>query len=192
MITTSGYLTGQIIAAFPSHSSHEFLESVIFICKHDQNGAMGFVINHALEGVSLYDLIEQIDAPDPLAHPSLYNPPIFWGGPIEVNRGFVLHSMDFQMEHTVPVNEEYGITASFEILKAIMSGEQVPEKYTLLLGYAGWKSGQLEKEIIKQSWVTLPCTSELLFTIPSNKKWGAVIDQLGANPLFLSPFHGKA
>jgi putative transcriptional regulator len=192
MITTSGYLTGQIIAAFPNHSSQDFLESVIFICKHDKNGAMGFVINHALDGVSLYDLVEQIDTKNLLSEPSFYNPPIFWGGPIEVNRGFVLHSMDFQMEHTVPVNQDYGITASFEILKAIMSGEQVPEKYTLLLGYAGWKSGQLEKEIVKQSWVTLPCTSDLLFTVPSSKKWEAAMDQLGAHPLFLSPFHGKA
>ncbi len=109
-----------------------------------------------------------------------------------MNRGFILHSMDFQMEHTVSINQHYGITASFDILKAVIGGEQVPCQHTFLLGYAGWKSGQLEKEITKQSWVTLPCTSELLFTTPSTKKWEAAIDQLGASRILLSPFHGQA
>ena len=192
MITTSGYLGGQLIVALPKRGSHEFLESVIFICRHDKGGAMGFVINQTLEGVRLYDLIEHADTKVSLENALPYNPPIFWGGPMEINRGFVLHSMNFHIDHTIPVTQDYGITPSFDILKAMQNQENPPLHSTLLLGYAGWKSGQLEKEIMKQSWVCLPCTPDLLFTVPANQKWDAAMNQIGADRLLFSPFHGKA
>lgn len=193
MIKISGYLTGQIIAELPNNRGGEFHESVIFICKHDENGAMGFVINQVLSGVSLSDLLQQIehekmDPPDS----SFQDPPIFWGGPVEVGRGFVLHSLDYKLENTVPINDEYGITANFDIVKAIIQGKSMPYQYILLLGYMGWKAGQLEKEIVKQSWFSLPGTSDLLFEIPSQKKWDFAVRQLGASRVFLSPIHGEA
>jgi putative transcriptional regulator len=188
MIKIAGYLTGRILISLPDIKSQEFNESVIFICKHDENGAMGFVINQSLDGVSLSDLMQD-EIGDSLL---MRDPPIFWGGPIEINRGFVLHSLDCQFNNTISIDDKYGITANLDILRAIMNGENSPDQYTILLGYTGWKPGQLEKEMAQQSWIPLPAIPDLLFSVPFQKKWEIAIGQLGWDRISLSPTRGEA
>lgn len=190
MVKTSGYLSGHIIAAIPS-SSKDSLENVVAVCKHDEEGAMGFVLNQPLEGISLSDLIEQLsDEDEDLPPISLNDPQVFWGGPVEIGRGFVLHSLDVNFEQTLPVDEEYGITANMAILKAIITGQGAPKEYALFLGYIGWKPGQLEKELSKK-WFALPGSKDFIFNVPASHKWDIALKKIGLDKIRFSSSIGK-
>lgn len=193
MIKISGYLTGCLLVALPDNKTDEFHESVIFLCKHDEHGAMGFIINQVFEGINLLDLLQQTGpSRDETFEFLSCQSNVFWGGPIEDNHGFVLHSIDTSFDHTVPINDRYCITANPDILKAIVSGKNEPTEHMLLLGYVGWQPKQLEKEIAENSWLPIPATSEIIFQLSPQKKWAAAIKQLGTNVLYLSPSQGAA
>lgn len=197
MMQVKGYLSGYLLVAPPHTSSivdreelNEraivFERSVVFVCRHDETGAMGFVINQALEGLELLDLLQNIEN-TPLKPPEniLDNPAIYWGGPVEMNRGFVLHSLDYQEEATLGVNG-YGVTANMDILRDIFKG-QGPKHYLLVLGYAGWEADQLEKEIESHAWLPVEASQELLFDIPVDDRWEKALEALGVrDPFFLS------
>ena len=179
MIKISGYLTNHLLIAMPEAKGSVFDKTIIFLCKHDKSGAMGFVVNQTLKNIELSDILDQIED-GPIEFPSDIkdNPPICWGGPSEMNRGFVLHSLDYKKDETLVINDYYAITANLEILKDIFIGKG-PKHYLLVLGYAGWDASQLEKELSEHSWIPIPATSDILFDTPHHEKWNAAMTRLG-------------
>ena len=194
MIKVSGFLTGHLLLALPTEEENEFTESVVFVCRHDEKGAMGFVINQTLEGVFLSDMLLSVEESIGRALPAYLETqsPILWGGPVDMHRGFILHSLDYQQPHTIQIADHYGLTANIDVLHAISSGESAPAHYSLLLGYAGWRSGQLEKEIEKYGWLSMPATPELLFEVPHQERWKTALNQLSIDGRYLSKMKGHA
>ena len=184
----SGYLTGQLLIAMPAMSDPRFERSVIYMCAHTEDGAMGLVINRELDSISFPDLLEQIGIETAPPENAIR---ILFGGPVEQSRGFVLHSSDYTLDGTLEVDGGIALTASVDILKAIAEGNG-PARRLLALGYAGWGPGQLEGEIGMNGWLTAEATADLVFTLPDDEKWGAALKTLGVDPLTLSASAGHA
>jgi putative transcriptional regulator len=192
MIKSSGFLTGQLLAALPESRGDETDQSLVFICQHDEKGAMGFVINQPLEGLALTELMQQmveegIDWPPSPTEDA----PLLWGGPLEMSSLFLLHSLDVDTAQTLEVGESYGITASGDMLKAISRGQDVPKHYLVLLGFMGWKSGELEEDL-RERWLVVPATTELVFHQPVQEKWELALRHLGVDQSLLTRFVGQA
>lgn len=184
----SGYLTGCLLAAMPHMQDVRFHKSLIFLCGHDENGAMGLVINRHLEGLTLEDLFQQMDITPQEIH---QNCPVYFGGPVEGGRGFVLHTSDYQQSSTLLIGEDYGITATVDILSSIAEGNG-PREVILALGYAGWGPGQLDAEIQSNTWLQLEADEELIFRTPPSKKWEQAISKLGIEESMLTGDLGHA
>jgi putative transcriptional regulator len=194
VIKVSGYLTSHLLLSLPSPKAEkEFEEKLLFICKHDAQGAMGFILNQTLVGISLTDLIQQTEGGIESGGDTLLrDPPIFWGGPAEIDRGFVLHSMDYKSDQTISVDEQYGITANLDILKNIIHGKEPPNDYAVFLGYSAWKAGQLEKEVARHAWLPIPATHALIFQVSPEEKWEKAFHQLESSSMYFSPTQGRA
>lgn len=183
----SGFLDNQFLVAMPNVVTGAFARSVTLMCDHNSEGAMGLVINRPTE----------LDLRDMLAHMSIdcaaLNTPesIFWGGPVQSERGFVLHRPTGQWEATLHLSKDVVITTSKDILEAIGRGEG-PAEYLVTLGYAGWGEGQLESEIRANSWLNTPTDSRIIFTTPSDDRWAAATRLLGVDPSTLSSHAGHA
>lgn len=175
-IDVQKYLTGQIIVSMPQMTDPKFQRSVIFICGHDQNGAMGIYLNKLIDGLQWGQLMGQLGITGSEA--LLTQPPIHFGGPMEPGRGFVIHTNEYQSENTVEISTSYSLTATLEILKAINAGKG-PTNYILALGYAGWGPGQLDTEIQTSAWVSIEPTDEILFKYSAEEKWSHALDFLG-------------
>jgi putative transcriptional regulator len=161
---------------------------VVYLCAHTKEGAMGLVINRMFNGLSFPDLLEQLNIePTPLCDPIK----IHFGGPVEAGRGFVLHSTDYVQETTLVVNEEVGLTATIDVLKAIANGEG-PHRSLLALGYAGWGAGQLDNEIRDNAWLSVDADEELLFGTDLDHKWEKAIAKIGVDFSMLSGEAGHA
>ena len=145
-----GWLTGQLLIAMPSMSDPRFERTVVYMCAHSEEGAMGLVINKSLESLSFTDLLEQLGVEDSEADMSILS-----GGPVETGRGFVLHSADYDREGSLAVSDNIRLTATIDVLKAIAVGHG-PQKRLLALGYAGWAAGQIEGEIQDNGWLNRP------------------------------------
>ncbi len=159
LINPSGYLAGQMLIAMPQLRDARFSRTVVYMCAHTKEGAMGLVINRMFNGLSFPDLLEQLNIePTPLCDPIK----IHFGGPVEAGRGFVLHSTDYVRETTLVVNDEVGLTATFAVLQAIAAGAE-PNHSMLALGYAGGGAGQLDNEIRDNAWLSVEPDDELLF-----------------------------
>lgn len=184
----SGYLAGSLLVSMPYMQDTRFHKSLIFLCGHDQNGAMGLVINRHLEGLTLEDLFQQMDMPPPS---NSYNCPIYSGGPVEGGRGFVLHTSDYQQSTTILVGKDYAITATVDILSAIAAGTG-PREVILALGYAGWGPGQLDIEISSSTWLQIEANEGLVFQTPPLQKWARAISQLGIEESMLVGDYGHA
>ncbi len=183
-----GFLTGQLLIAMPQMPDPRFARTVIYICSHSDDGAMGLVINRLFEELSFQELLEQVGLQDA----DLTNEiPVHSGGPVESARGFVLHSAEFVHDETMVVDEGVALTASVDILRAIAHGEG-PRKSLLALGYSGWGPGQLENEIHGNGWLNAPADDDLLYGEPLETKWKRSIAKIGIDFSMLSGESGRA
>lgn len=184
---TDGYLTGQFLIAMPTMADPRFERTVVFMCAHSADGAMGLVINRELDSLSFEELLEQVGVDDP----ECTELPILFGGPVETGRGFVLHSDDYVHDGTLEVVEGVALTATIDILKAIAEGDG-PRYRLLALGYAGWAPGQLESEIQANGWLTVEADSEIMFAAPFDQRWNRALGKLGIDSGRLARFTGSA
>ena len=182
------YVTGQLLIAMPGMRDERFAKSVIYMCAHSEEGAMGLVLNQRLDSLTFAELISQLELDE---KPLSRDVPVHFGGPVESGRGFVLHTSDYQQDATLEVVNGVALTASVEILKAIAQGKG-PQKSLLALGYAGWGPGQLDMEIRANGWLQVPSDSEIIFDIEPNTKWERAIQKLGIDPRMLSDDVGHA
>ena len=192
----SGYLDGQMLLAMPAMQDNRFARSLIYICAHSQEGAMGIVINQRMRRPSFADLLIQLDIigrDDAIRlPPGVEAIQVLRGGPVETGRGFVLHSADFSGDSsTLTVARDICLTATVDILRAI-SGGNGPQKALMTLGYSGWAPGQLEMEIAENGWLTCPATHKVLFDDDLNRTYDRALAMIGVDPSRLSMEAGHA
>jgi putative transcriptional regulator len=191
-----GFLDGQLLIAMPSMADKRFARSVVYLCAHSGDGAMGIVINKLASEVSFRDLLVQLDIVQAGNEPDLPggvdNVRVHRGGPVETGRGFVLHSSDFFLDNaTLPIDEGVCLTATLEILRAISDGRG-PDRALLALGYAGWRPGQLEFEIQSNGWLHSQADSDILFDDDVDAKYDRALAKIGIEPAMLSDEAGHA
>ena len=190
-----GYLDGQMLIASPSMSDDRFAKTLIYICAHSPEGAMGIIVNQPANNINFPDLLVQLnivteDDSIPIS-PQHDEVKVMKGGPVETGRGFVLHSADFFIENsTLPIDDGICLTATVDILKAIATGGG-PESAILALGYAGWAPGQLETEIQNNGWLHCAPDPDLIFGAPE-QKYERAMRKLGIAPGMLSSAAGHA
>jgi putative transcriptional regulator len=179
----------------PGMSDQRFDRSVIYMCAHSEQGAMGIIINKATPMMSFGELLSELDltGDEPLNPPDeLMQMPVLFGGPVEQGRGFVLHTSDyFTEDSSLPVSESIALTATVDILRAMAKGEG-PQRAELALGYAGWAPGQLESEIQRNGWLTCQADEELLFSLDFDDRYLAALRKLKIDPAMLSSDAGHA
>lgn len=189
-----GYLEGQFLVAMPGMADERFARSVIYVCAHSEEGAMGFIVNQA-QNMHFPDLLVQlgiVNEEEAIRLPSkTQNLIVQNGGPVDRSRGFVLHSADYMVESSMQVRSDICLTATVDILRAISVG-QGPGKAMMVLGYAGWSAGQLENEISQNGWLTCPANAALLFDTDLEHKYETVLAAAGIDPLHLSATAGHA
>jgi len=183
-------LTGKLLIAMPDMGDLRFEHAVVFICSHSDEGAMGLIVNKPAADVRLSDLLDQLDIkPD---RPERGQLPVYFGGPVETARGFVLHSADYDANlHSMAVASGFKMTATLDILEDIATGRG-PDRALMMLGYAGWGPGQLESEIAMNGWLTADASPDLVFGGADDGKWEAALKTLGVDPLTLSASAGRA
>ncbi len=182
-------LTGKLLIAMPGMGDPRFEHGVIYLCSHTDEGAMGLIVNKPAGDLSLDGLLEKLEI---RTIPGAVRGPIHFGGPVETGRGFVLHSMDYDVsEGTLDVGGGIGMTATLDILTDIAEGRG-PERKIVALGYAGWGPGQLEGEIVQNGWLTVDASPDILFNPDNGGKWMAALAALGVDALTLSSDAGRA
>lgn len=182
-------LGGQILIAMPGMGDPRFEHSVIFVCAHSEDGAMGLIVNKPVPDLSFARLIDQLSIPKGDAGREIR---VHQGGPVERSRGFVLHSRDWQAGRaTMQISERYGMTATLDILEALANGAG-PESALLALGYSGWGPGQLEAEIGRNDWLTSDASADLIFSADDGGKWSGALRGMGIDPVSLSSVAGRA
>ncbi|MFP7672192.1 YqgE/AlgH family protein [Marivita sp. S0852] len=182
-------LTGQLLIAMPGMPDPRFEHSLIYICAHSAEGAMGLIVNKPSADVTFNNLVEQLSIETP---EDVTDVRVHFGGPVELGRGFVLHSPDFRSDMTtLEVDDSFAMTGTLDVLENIAKGTG-PVKRLVVLGYAGWGPGQLEGEIASNGWLTCDATSELVFDTEDGQKWEAALGSLGISPLALSAEGGRA
>lgn len=186
---TLGELTGKLLVATPGMGNEQFDKSVVFVCEHSAKGAMGLIVNKRAKGMALGDVLEQLDV-DVAGHVKAL--PVYFGGPVEIARGFVLHSPDFQSSlQTVNVGMDFAMTVTMDVLEEMGKGVG-PENAQMMLGYAGWGPDQLENEIAQNGWLICEATVELVFGADDSAKWALALASMGLDPLTLSATAGHA
>lgn len=185
---SAGYLGGQLLIAMPSMQDPRFAHSVICLCTHSRDGAMGIVLNQKVDGLTFDTLLNQLKI-EPV--PPARRIRLLLGGPVDAGRGFVLHSADWFAEGSLRVTEDVALTASVDILKALAEGNG-PRQGLLALGYAGWAPGQLEDEIHRNSWLSVPADEALIFADDLDRTWHKALAKLKVDPLLLSGTAGHA
>lgn len=183
-----GYLEGQLLVSTPNIEASCFHKSVIFLFAHNDEGAMGMIINQPMERVDYASLLEE-EAESELAESTHID--VQFGGPIDRIRGFVLHSNDYRSDDAVYQDDKFGVSAHATILKDMLH-QRGPKQHLLAVGYAGWAPGQLEREIEENSWITVPATTELVFEMDNDMKWAMAARSLGIDMHFLSRQVGHA
>ena len=195
-VSNEGYLDGQILVAMPTMQDERFSRSVIYLCAHSSEGAMGIIVNQPAPNVRFSDLLVQLDV---IPGEGLIELPrhgevvrVLKGGPVETQRGFVLHSADYFVENsTLPIHGGICLTATLDILKAIANGSG-PESAVLALGYAGWAPGQLENEIQANGWLNCEADPSLIFGKNAELKYDLALRKIGVDPTKLSSQAGHA
>lgn len=181
------FLSGRLLIAMPNMGDPRFERSVLLVCAHDEQHAMGVIVNKPLVDVEMGELLEQLDIVPPEA---VGQRPVYFGGPVQTDRGLVLHSLDYQLDSTMIVCPGVGLTTTREILVDIAEsdGEKAaPEKFLLAIGYAGWDAGQLEGEIAVNAWAHCDADSAIIFASDANESWKRALAQLGVTGAMLSP-----
>lgn len=184
----SGYLAGQILVAMPNMGDPRFERSVIFLCVHNSEGAMGLILNRINTAMDFGELMQQLNIETSTDTRSI---PVHFGGPVEMGRGFVLHSADYIQDGSLMVGEDFALTATVDILKALAQG-QGPRQAILALGYAGWGPGQLDAEMQQNGWLNVPADANLVFSSNMEAKWHQAIAKLGIEQAQLSGEAGRA
>jgi putative transcriptional regulator len=194
--TPPASLEGQMLIAMPSLREGPFARSLVYLCAHREDGAMGIIVNQSAEAINFPELLVQLEVVKP--DESIELPPsasevrVLRGGPVEKGRGFVLHSSDYlATDSTVPIGDGICLTATLDILRAIASGKG-PEKAVLALGYAGWSSGQLESEILANGWLNCPADASLVFDPDNESKYDRALAKIGVSAGMLSSEAGHA
>jgi len=191
-----GYLDGQVLVAMPSIRDERFARTVIYLCAHSDEGAMGIVVNQPAQNIKFRDLLVQLEVL-PTENmievlPRAESIRVLKGGPVETGRGFVLHTADFFIENsTLPIDDGICLTATLDILKAIAKG-QGPTSAVLALGYAGWAPGQLENEIQANGWLNCDADPDLIFGRDAESKYALALQKIGIDPAKLSTEAGHA
>lgn len=184
---SDGYLQGQLLVSTPLITASCFHKSVIYLFAHNHDGAMGVIINQPLEMVNYASLLEsenlEINNGDEIS--------VFYGGPVDRSRGFVIHSDDYDSENALFTHEGIAVSANTAILRDMVAGKG-PRQSVLCVGYAGWTAGQLEQEIEENSWITVPATPELIFNTEDDMKWAMASQSLGIDMNFFSHSVGHA
>ena len=183
-----GFLTGQLLIAMPAMTDPRFSQSVIYLCAHTPEGAMGLVLNRPVVKPTFDELLKQLNV---APHPPARQVRLCAGGPVENARGFVLHTVDWTGEGSLRVNEDLALTASLDVLQIIATGGG-PRECLLALGYAGWGPGQLDREIQENAWLSGPADEPLLFDANHDTKWRRAFARLKVDPLWLSGAAGHA
>jgi putative transcriptional regulator len=184
--TTS--LVDKCLIATPAIKDPIFAASLVYMCEHSENGSMGLVVNHETSQI-LDDVFSQLDIH--CDDETIKNQPVYIGGPVQLEQGFVLHSGSGRWQNSVEVSDGIRLTSSLDILQAI-ANRKGPEDYLVILGFSGWASGQLESELQQNSWLTSSCDADLLFHQKPEDKWQVAFDSLGFDISMLSPVSGNA
>ena len=184
----SAFLTGQLLVAMPQMDDKRFRQTVLLICSHDENAAMGVIVNQPREDLHLSDLAEQLGIGTPRFNAL---DPIYNGGPMEQSRGIVIHSSEHMLPDSLTITPEMGMTSNIKILSEIANGYG-PSDYLIALGHASWTSGQLERELHDNVWLTMPYEADLVFDQQVNEIWSSCFSRLGIATAHLSPVAGNA
>jgi putative transcriptional regulator len=188
-------LQGQFLVAMPGMDDPRFHRAVIMVLEHEPQGAMGLIINRRLDDLTFSDLMQQVKAvkaDEEYDEDSLPDLPIYFGGPMEVGRGFILHTPDVMLSHSRILHaQELALTTSVDMLEA-MAEERGPRLALLALGFAGWDAGQLETELQENAWLHVPFDSNLIFEVPTEECWEAALASVGITTTNLSISSGRA
>jgi len=171
----TGSLAGHLLIATPVIQESCFARSVIYMCAHNEAGAMGMIINYPVDNINIKEIFDQLEI---VRQAQARDLPVHFGGPVEANRGFIVHSAEYASDESLIRKDGIAVTASISVLKALAEGSG-PAQGLLVLGYAGWASGQLELEIEGGSWIVVPATKQLVFDTANDTKWNVAISTLG-------------
>ena len=190
----SRFLEGQLLVAMPGMTDQRFAKSVIYLCAHSEEGAMGIILNQASQVQNFPDLLVQLqiiaEQDRILLPPRAENLPVLLGGPVQTDRGFILHTPDFHLDQsTMTIDESVSLTATIDILRAIATGDG-PDLAIMALGYAGWNAGQLEDEMQQNGWLHCPFNKSLVFDRDIHTKYERALRSIGVNLAQLSPYSG--
>lgn len=181
-------LTNQLLIAMPGMEDPNFSTTVTLICEHNDDGALGIIINRPLN-LKLSGIFDQLAVED--ADPEAADSPVMAGGPVGTERGFVLHGNEHSFENTLAVSNDIQLTLSRDIIDAMASGAG-PDRSLVAIGYAGWEPGQIEAEMLANSWLNVTATPELIFDTPFEQRWDSAARLLGVDIASLSPEAGHA
>ena len=184
----SNSLAGHLLIAMPSMLDPNFSQTVTYICEHSDQGALGLIINRPLD-IDLGEIFAQLELTDPDA--AIAGNPVLQGGPVHRERGFVIHETEQNWENSMTVQDSIKVTTSKDILVAMANGRG-PKRATVALGYAGWGAGQLEEEILANSWLNTPASSQIIFDTPFEQRWKQSAQLLGIDMAQISPEAGHA
>ncbi|MGD9538470.1 MAG: YqgE/AlgH family protein [Alphaproteobacteria bacterium] len=188
MPKASGYLGGHLLVAMPQMPDPRFARSVVYLCAHTADGAMGLIVNKLIDSLSFPDLLRQLGIETQNETNAIR---VHFGGPVEAARGFVLHSTDYVHDSTMVVDDDFALTATIDVLKAIANGAG-PRRSLLALGYAGWAPGQLDQEIQANGWLTVPAEADLVFVEDTGNIWQSAIARIGIDIGKLASSAGRA
>ena len=181
------YLSGQLLLAMPGMGDPRFEKAVIAMCVHDENGALGIGLGRIVPRITFHNLLKQLDI-EPGVAPDV---PIHLGGPVEPQRGFLLHTNDWGGSESIQVGDRWTLSATLEILRAIAEGRG-PHRWLVALGYAGWGAGQLEEELCGNGWFATPGDESLLYDCDVNSRWATAFKSAGIDPRLLTADFGTA
>ena len=181
-------LSNQLLIAMPGMADPNFNSTVTLVCEHNSEGALGIVVNRPTD-MDLGSLFEQLDVSD--VDRTLAQSPVLDGGPVAPERGFVLHESGISFDSTVEVSSDVQLTLSRDVLDAMASGDG-PSRSLVALGYAGWEAGQLEQEILDNTWLTVPSNQEIIFEVPFEDRWRVAARSIGIDISQISPHAGHA
>ena len=181
-------LKGQFLLAMPSMQDPNFSRAVVYICEHTSEGAMGFVVNRSSLTMGPIDIFQEFELEYGDAAVTV---PVYTGGPVQLDEIFLLHGLPFDAEGTYPLGDGIALSNSMETLAAVARGEG-PEKVAIFLGTAGWAAGQLEGELLENTWLTVEAGIDLIFDVPVDERWKNGLARLGIDPLLLSGDFGNA
>ena len=188
-------LCGKFLIAMPGMGDQRFERSVIYICAHSEEGAMGFIFNQVLDTPTMTDFFNQLEIVSEdetgIISEELASTNLFVGGPVEPGRGFVLHTSEYDSDSTLHVSDTVRLTATLDILRSIVTNKG-PGKSMIALGYSGWAAGQLEDEIVSNGWLTADADERIIFETPVNERYDASLKLLGIKPTALSSDVGHA